>query len=143
MPVPRETLIVLREWVAKAEEDWMAVRLVLRGGADCPPEVACFHAQQCIEKYAKASLVLHGTAFPKTHDIRLLWNLLPQDSRPMLDQATQDRLTEFATVTRYPGEYEAVSLSEARKAASTTRLIRKALRSGLPRAALRRGGRSR
>jgi len=33
------------------------------------PDSACFHAQQCAEKYLKARLQEAGLAFPKTHDL--------------------------------------------------------------------------
>ena len=34
--------------------------------------VACFHAQQCAEKYLKAILISRQVAFSKTHDLLLL-----------------------------------------------------------------------
>ena len=32
--------------------------------AECPTDTVCFHAQQCVEKYLKASLVVLEIAFP-------------------------------------------------------------------------------
>jgi len=35
-----------------------------------------FFAQQCVEKYLKARLVEAGIAFPKTHDLEALLDLV-------------------------------------------------------------------
>ena len=49
----------------------------------------------------------------------------------------RDRLTEYATVSRYPGTYEPITVTEARRAVTTARQVRKAIRSLLSRRALR------
>jgi hypothetical protein len=46
-------------------------------------------------------------------------------------------LTDYATVTRYPGDYEPIPLSEARKAVAIVRRFRKQIRALLPKEALR------
>jgi HEPN domain-containing protein len=39
-------------WVVKAEGDFKTLRLLMRQPAGSRPrDVACFHAQQCVEKY--------------------------------------------------------------------------------------------
>ena len=100
--------------------------------------VICFHAQQCVEKYIKALLVFRGTAFPKTHNIRVLRTLLPPKLRPKLDRKVQDRLTRYAAILRYPDAGTDVPLTEARKAVAIARRVRREVRRHLPRAALRR-----
>lgn len=107
-------------------------------GPECPTDTVCFHAQQCVEKHLKALLVLRATAFPKTHDIGVLLALIPARRRPKLDKSVRDRLTAYATVLRYPGAGPDVPLSEARKAVTVARRIRKEVRQQLPVAALRR-----
>jgi len=57
--------------------------------------------------------------------------------RPPLTNEEQDRLTEYATVMRYPGDYEAIPLSEARKAVGIARRTRKAARLIFPKEVLR------
>jgi HEPN domain-containing protein len=37
---------------------------------------ACFHSQQCVEKYIKARLQEAGVAFPYTHDLEILLKLV-------------------------------------------------------------------
>jgi HEPN domain-containing protein len=75
---------------------------------------------------------------PKTHDIHVLRALLPPKLRPELENTIQDRLTQYATVMRYPGAGPDVPLTEARKAVAIARRVRKEVRKHLPRAALRR-----
>ena len=65
-----------REWVDKAEADFQTVQRELRA-RKCPNlDGACFHAQQCIEKYLKARLQEAGIPFPKIHDLSRLLDVL-------------------------------------------------------------------
>ena len=94
---------IIYQWVAKAENDWKNASYMLRLKTDCPTDTVCFHAQQCVEKYIKALLVLKGTDFPKTHDIARLMALLPAVWRPRITDAEQEKLTDYAAISRYPG----------------------------------------
>jgi hypothetical protein len=49
MPADRDTLAVVGEWMAKADSDLRAAALLLKM-KDCPTDVVCFHAEQCVEK---------------------------------------------------------------------------------------------
>jgi HEPN domain-containing protein len=138
MPAPDPLITLIREWLAKADNDLTTAAHTLKLGKDCPTDTVCFHAQQCVEKYLKALLVFRATPFPKTHDIHSLRNLLPPRLRPKLDRMTQDRLTRYATVLRYPSPGPDVPLPEARRAVAVARRIRREVRQHLPRAALRR-----
>jgi HEPN domain-containing protein len=132
-----ELLSVVRQWVQKAENDLKNATYTLRMGKNCPTDTVCFHAQQCAEKYLKALLVLQGLDFPRTHDMSQLIALLPAQSRPTLSPEEQERLTDYATVTRYPGDYEPISLTETRRALRIARQIRSAIRKRLPKKVLR------
>lgn len=44
-----------QDWVKKAESDWEMAKRALRGKR-LLPDAACYHAQQCAEKYLKAIL---------------------------------------------------------------------------------------
>ena len=135
----REKVItVVGEWVEKAENDLKNAAHTLKMGADCPTDTVCFHAQQVVEKYLKALLVLRGISFPKIHNIEELVALLPAADRPKLSDAEQDRLTDYATVTRYPGDDEPISLAEARRAVAVARRVRTEVRRLLPSSVLRR-----
>jgi HEPN domain-containing protein len=129
---------IIYQWVAKAENDWKNASYMLRLKTDCPTDTVCFHAQQCVEKYIKALLVLKGTDFPKTHDIARLMALLPAVWRPRITDAEQEKLTDYAAVSRYPGDYEPITPSEAQNAVKIARRIRKEIRVVLPEPSLKK-----
>jgi HEPN domain-containing protein len=138
MSAPNPVVVVVREWLAKADNDLKTASHTLTLGADCPTDTVCFHAQQCVEKYIKALLVFRATPFSKTHNIHALRALLPPKLRPKLDRKLQDRLTRYAVVLRYPTGGLEVTRTEARKAVAIARRVRKEARRHLPPAALRR-----
>ena len=61
-------------WAASAEEDFVLVCTALQRKKPLASG-ACFHAQQCAEKYMKALLISKGADFPKTYDLLMLNNL--------------------------------------------------------------------
>ena len=136
MPARERVLDVVREWVAKAENDLRTAAYVLRLGDVSPTDTTCFHAQQCVEKYLKALLVLDGIDFPRTHDVGLILSLLSATKRPRLTVEEQRRLTDYATGARYPG-WPDIPLSEARRAVTIARRVRREVRRLLPNEVLR------
>ncbi len=124
-----ETLRVIHQWVEKAENDLKTAAHTLKLGAECPTDTVCFHAQQCVEKYLKALLVFHEIEFYRTHDIGALLMLLPVHLRPDLSHEEQARLADYAVAARYTGDYEEVSLNEARSATELARRVRGQVRS--------------
>jgi HEPN domain-containing protein len=135
---PEDLLTWTRKWVQKAEHDLQAAALALPLGDEGPTDTTCFHAQQCVEKYLKAFLLNRGVLFPKTHDLHTLMALVPAEIRLSLDKTMQERMTEYATVRRYPDEVADPTFAQARKAVAAARRVRKEVRRLLPRAALRR-----
>jgi HEPN domain-containing protein len=117
-------LAVATEWATKGDNDLKNAAHTLKLGAECPTDTVCFHAQQCIEKYLKAFLVVLEKPFPKTHDIELLVSMMPKSIRIGLTIEEQRRLTEYATFLRYPGPYEAILLSEAKQAVKLAQRVR-------------------
>lgn len=119
-----------REWVDKAEADLATAGRELRARRQPNFDAACFHAQQCTEKYLKARLVEAGISFPKTHDLEALLDLiLPQEPlwealRPKLSD-----LTSFATTFRYPGE--SATREMAKTAVSDCHAIRRQIKQTL------------
>jgi HEPN domain-containing protein len=138
MAADEEVVAVVGEWVGKAENDLRNAAHTLELGRKCPTDTVCFHAQQCVEKYLKALLTLSAIEFPRTHRVDELLALIPAEHRPDVSEEEQDRLTEYATVTRYPGDYEPIPLAEARQAVAIARRVRRDIRGHLPRTALRR-----
>ena len=137
MPEHDRIVTVAREWALKAENDLKNAAHTLKLEADCPTDTVCYHAQQVVEKYLKALLVLKGIDFPKTHSIETLLALVPAAERPDLSDAEQDKLTDYATVARYPGDYEPIPLIEARRSVAIARRVRKDIRKLLSKEALR------
>jgi HEPN domain-containing protein len=91
-----------------------------------------FTLSNWVEKYLKALLTYKQLDFPRTHDLGQLLLLLPRGARIDLGVEQQRRLTLYATVTRYPGEYEPVTLEEARRAVAVARNAREQVRNALP-----------
>lgn len=91
-------------WLAKADEDLEIAHRAL-GPDRALPAAACFHAQQCAEKYLKGYLVAHDVPFRLVHDlpylIRLCTGLNPAfaNLRP-----AAEILNEYSAITRYPTE---------------------------------------
>lgn len=139
MSKDEKVLLVAREWALKGENDLKNAAHTLKMGKECPTDTVCFHAQQCVEKYLKALLVLKDINFPMTHNIEEIISLVPEDLRPKLDDKEQDRLTEYATVTRYPGDYDPISLKEAREAVNIARRVRSHIRKLLPKKTVQKG----
>lgn len=137
MPDPFELLAVVRHWIRLADDDVLNASNTLKLGKKCPVGTVCFHSQQCVEKYLKALLALRGIRFPMTHDIALLVALLPEQPQCPMEPSVRTRMTRYATVTRYPGDYANPTLAEAREAVRIARRARSWCRRLLPGAALR------
>jgi len=127
-----KTAAIAHEWIIKAENDLKTASHTLKMRRGCPTDTVCFHAQQCVEKYLKAFLVGKGIDFPRTHDIEHLVALLPESIWLRLSIEEQRRLTAYATVTRYPGDYEPIPLTEAQQSVRLARRVRRDLRRILP-----------
>lgn len=86
-------------------------------------ELLCFHAQQAAEKAIKAVLVHCRIEFPRTHNIGTLLDLLPESI--LLPQELEEAaiLTDYAVLTRYPGDVEAVELEEYQQAVKLAKSI--------------------
>jgi len=133
-----KVIATVQRWVEKAENDLnTAIRTLKPPAAKCPTDTVGFHAQPCVEKYLKGLLIWRGMDFPKTHHLVTLMALVPTNDRPDLSPDEQLLLTRYATVTRYPGDYDAITLTEARQAVKIARRVRKHIRARLPKQALK------
>ena len=91
-------------WIDHAEDDFNATGKLLRGKK---PSIygACFHAQQCAEKYMKAMLIVKGQRLPMTHDLVILNTLLQQAGMDMdVSEDLLELLSSYAVRARYSGE---------------------------------------
>ena len=120
----------LSEWVKKAEGDFHSALREYRARKNQNHDSACFHAQQCVEKYLKAMLVLLGVTFAKTHDLFPLLKLC-LDVHPLWKAWKDDVewLSQCAVTFRYPGEE--ATREDARNAVRIMRKLRAELRLAL------------
>ncbi len=76
-------------------------------------EDLCWDAQQAAEKAIKALCLHQGIAFPRTHSLVRLMDLLESTGLDIPSEIKEaDVLTRYAVETRYPGFEEEVSESE-------------------------------
>ncbi len=119
----------LKSWIANAEDDFGAAKVLMRLKKPLLAG-ACFHAQQCAEKYLKALLILKDVDFPKTHDLPTLNTMCSEagiftgfDVGQLVD------LTEYAVRRRYPGNQP--TPEEAKEAIEIAKSVRRFARSFL------------
>ena len=111
-----------RAWAVSAEEDFILARAALQRKQPLVSG-ACFHAQQCAEKYMKALLISKGADFPKTHDLLMLNNLCSMAGIFLeIDPKHLNTLTDYAVRTRYPGE--GPNVNDAKEAIELAKLVR-------------------
>jgi HEPN domain-containing protein len=101
------------DWISFAKSD-LAIAKVDRTGS-ISYESLCFHTQQAVEKALKAVLIFDNIEFPRTHNIRILLDLLK--SRHIIPDIVDESavLTEYAVSSRYPGESEPIEEEEYRR----------------------------
>lgn len=94
----------VREWLTKAEGDFITARRELRARKSPNYDSACFHSQQCIEKLLKALLIARKIVPPRTHNLVELHRLIRQVEPTWIwDQQELDWLSRAAVAYRYPG----------------------------------------
>jgi HEPN domain-containing protein len=105
----------VKEWVAKADGDAASAMRELRARKHPNYDSACFHAQQCVEKYLKAVLIARQIPVEKVHDLEVLLDRC-LGVHPLWEPMRDDLqlLTQYAVQFRYPGEN--ADKEEARKA---------------------------
>ncbi|MEW6400698.1 MAG: HEPN domain-containing protein [Chloroflexota bacterium] len=113
----------LEAWIEHAEDDFNNSRRLIRGSKPSSYGT-CFHAQQCAEKYMKALLVFKNRAFPLTHDLSLINNLLVQAGIfTGISEDELETLSAYAVAARYPGAGPTVE--DAKEAIQIAKTIRK------------------
>jgi len=115
---------VVLEWLRKADVDMgLAEHLVAEGPVF--PDAIAFHSQQAAEKYLKAFLAWHQVAFPKTHDLEELLDIVePIDGGLSASLRDIIVLTPYGVELRYPGERPDATSDEAREAVELARKTR-------------------
>ncbi len=117
--------IIVREWLAKADEDFEFARVNFEEGKPFFAQI-CFHLQQAAEKYLKTYIIAHELEFLKIHDLPLLLKICLSED-PSFEQLREDceYLTTFYIDTRYPVHWPArFSSQETQKAFNSAERIR-------------------
>ncbi len=98
------------DWLNYAASD---LNLARKGNSpDIYLENLCFHSQQAAEKSIKAVYIFLNIEFPKTHNIKTLLDILTKEIEIPERIFNAAGLTDYAVTTRYPGDYEDISLEE-------------------------------
>lgn len=94
----REQALLL---IKKAVEDEALLAEIL-SSRQISDEIFGFHCQQAAEKLLKAILSKLGINFPRTHNLRLLMDLLADAGHPLpANLSGLDTLTPYGTLFRY------------------------------------------
>ena len=99
-----EQLADVRKWLRYAEEDLAAATGIAERGIGVLRQ-ACWLAEQAAEKTLKAVLVFLQIDFPKSHDLDLLRQLLPDVWEIKWNPPDLSELTEWAVEARHPGDW--------------------------------------
>jgi HEPN domain-containing protein len=121
---------LVAEWVQKAEGDYASALRDFRARKNPNYDSACFHTQQCVEKYLKGILQSQNISFNKTHDLGTLLDGCVQ-MYPLWEafRVELEALTEYAVAFRYPGL--SADRDKAKIAVALTTRFRKIFRTAL------------
>ena len=121
---------ITKEWIDKAEGDFHTLYREMKAKKNKNYDAACFHAQQCAEKYLKAILCEVNIEFTKTHDLTILLDKI-LISEPLWEFLRKPLayLTDFAVHYRYPGE--SADNDDAISAYNYCKLVRKHIKKAL------------
>lgn len=100
MPSP-ENVELAERFFRKASEDRDAVE-ILSAADRAADAVIGFHAQQAVEKFAKAALIARDIEVPRTHDLRFLFDLATSAGLDVPEEVRTSRwLTPWSVEFRY------------------------------------------
>ncbi len=109
-------------WLRYAEEDLITAKTLLEQ-PHVPPRQSCWLAQQSAEKALKAVLIFLEIDFPRTHDLNILRNLVPDSWQLKTTHPDLASLTEWAVEARYPGDTPEATKADASTAIEQARVV--------------------
>jgi len=118
-----ERVVVVEQWLRKAERDLASARRLLDGE---PPflDTAVYHCQQAAEKALKGFLASRDRPVRKVHDLVLLLDeciCLAPSLELLSDEAAI--LTPYGTAFRYPGDMNEPEMGDASEAVAAARRV--------------------
>lgn len=119
---PSKELVL--QWVARARDDELSCKSILRG-RDGAPNTVCFLSQQLAEKILKSFLIFKNREFPKIHQLDALVKICGEVDKTFENiKEEAGFLTTFYTTARYPGDYPEFSWKNAEDAFSAAEKIK-------------------
>lgn len=109
-------------WLRYSAEDLDLAVYGLTDKASRPRHV-CWYAQQAAEKALKATLILEGKAFPSTHDLAALIDLLPETWPLRRTHIELAPLTQWAVGAMYPRDWGEATEKDAKEAVDLARRV--------------------
>lgn len=94
----------LENWLFRANEDLSVIDNLFKTDPSLYASTICFHAQQAVEKFLKAFLIIHNVDFPRTHDVDFLL-MECQKIDPHDFDIDLGSLTDFGVSLRYPDDF--------------------------------------
>jgi HEPN domain-containing protein len=94
-----------------AHEDIAVIESLVDSGVEYYTSSICFHAQQAVEKFLKAFLILNDVDFPKTHDLDFLLKECKKINKSVFEVDLKN-LTEFGVAVRYPDDFYVPDVKE-------------------------------
>ncbi len=115
---------VVQEWFQSANEDFDVAILLSETDPTRFQKTILFHCQQSVEKSLKGVLCHLKIKFPHTHDLQILFELIP-NSENFLKQHFDDicRLSIYAVNTRYPNSIDEQLTLESEKYIELARIV--------------------
>ena len=109
-------------WLRYAEEDLITAEILLKQ-PHLPPRQTYWYAQQTREKALKAALIFGQIDFPRTDDLNILWNLVPQSWQLKTVQSDLPDLIGCAAEVQYPGDTPEPTKANASEAVEHARAV--------------------
>ena len=109
-------------WLRHAEEDLITAETLL-AQSHVPPRQACWFAQQAAEKVLKAVLIFLQIDFPRTHDLNVLRDLLPESWSLKTALPNLGDLNRWAVGARYPDDVQEATETNASTAVEQARAV--------------------
>lgn len=123
---------IAKEWLEKADEDFLFAEANLRDGSEFYAQL-CFHFQQAAEKYLKAYIIGKGLPFDRVHDLVHLLKTCSAHAPEFSELKEECILLNTAYIeTRYPvhwpTDYTRETTEQARVATGKiARIVREGL----------------
>ena len=109
-------------WLRYAKEDLITAETLLKQ-PHTPPRQSCWCAQQSAEKALKAVLIFLEMDFPRTHDLNVLRNLVPESWQLEAEHPGLASLTGWAAEARYPSDMPEATNADASEAVEQARAV--------------------